>query len=232
MSPRDTNSASRIATAVLGAILMLTASSGARAQTSEVAEGSPSAFVHEMANHAFTILRDENLSVEERDLAFRSVFLDGFDVPRIAKSVLGRHWRRATDEQRTEYQDLFQNYIVATYSSRLGEFSGYFLRVKAERLFNKGRSVVASEIVRPDGGEPFRVDWGLRENDGAFKIVDVKIEGISMTIAQREEFAAVITNNGNQIEALLEILRDRVDAWRSGDRAEETAALVDEPDAD
>ncbi len=92
--------------------------------------------------------------------------------------------------------------------------------------------MVSSEIVRPDGGEPFRVDWGLRENDGAFKIVDVKIEGISMTIAQREEFAAVITNNGNQIEALLEILRDRVDAWRSDDSAEETAALVDEPAAD
>ena len=68
-------------------------------------------------------------------------------------------------------------------------------------------TVVRSEIVSP-GFPEVRVDWRVRRTGGAYRIVDVTVEGVSLAITQRDEFAAVIRSNGGQVEGLLSALRE------------------------
>ena len=71
-------------------------------------------------------------------------------------------------------------------------------------------AIVFSEIVR-QGAEPIKVDWQVYSGDSInFKIVDVKVEGVSMGQTQKSEFSSVIRQNGGKIEGLLAILRKRV----------------------
>ena len=73
-------------------------------------------------------------------------------------------------------------------------------------------SVVSSEIVRPNGAPPAKVDWLLTQHDGAYKISDVIVEGVSMAVTQRSEFASVIQRHGGQVQGLITALRQKTEA--------------------
>jgi phospholipid transport system substrate-binding protein len=76
------------------------------------------------------------------------------------------------------------------------------------RADGQGGAVVPSEII-PRDGAPARIEWRVRGKPGNCKIIDVVIEGISMAINQRSEFASVIQRGGGEFDSLLTQLRKR-----------------------
>jgi phospholipid transport system substrate-binding protein len=178
------------------------------AATAAPTDSGPGAFVNELGNDVIHMLGNAQLPPAQRESEFRRLFLKGFDVDRISQFVLGRHWRTATDAQRAEYQRLFSDYIVGAYMLRLNQYSGEQFIIKDTRTDANGESVVHSMVER-DNRPPVRVDWRVRGADSDFKIIDVVVEGVSMAITHRSEFAAVIQSGGGSITALLDALRRR-----------------------
>lgn len=168
----------------------------------------PGAFVNSLSNEVMDMLGNADLPRAERESEFRRLFSKGFDIDRISQFVLGRHWRTATEAQRAEYQRLFRDYIVNAYLLRLNQYSGETFMIKDVRTDANGESVVHS-LVERDHGPPVRIDWRVRGADSDYKIIDVVVEGVSMAITHRSEFAAVIQNGGGSIDALLDALRRR-----------------------
>lgn len=168
----------------------------------------PVDFLKGFSAQAIDVLAAQQLSDQQREAEFRRLLTDGFDVDAISRFVLGRHLRSATNDQRIEYRQLFEDFIVATYARRLsGQTEGNFV-VGPVRERTEKRAIVGSEIQRPEGA-PIAVDWRLRYKGGDWRIVDIMIEGISMAITQRSEFYAVISNNGGHVEGLLQKLREK-----------------------
>jgi phospholipid transport system substrate-binding protein len=174
------------------------------------AAADPAAVIADLGNQALQVL-GKNVGSDQRVVRFRQLFTEDFDVPGIARFVLGRYWNLATQPQQQEFVQLFTNYIALAYSNRLSEYSGETLRVTGTRPAPDG-SVVSSEIIRTNGAPPARVDWLLTQHDSAYKISDVVVEGISMATTQRSEFAAVIQRNGGQVESLITALRQKTEA--------------------
>jgi len=174
------------------------------------AAADPAAVITNLGNQALEVL-GKNVNPNDRVARFRQLFSEDFDVPGIARFVLGRYWRVATEPQQQEFVRLFADYIALAYSNRLAEYSGETLRVTGSRPASDG-SLVSSEIVRPNGAPPAKVDWLLTEHDGAYKISDVIVEGVSMAVTQRSEFAAVIQRNGGQVQGLITALRQKTEA--------------------
>jgi phospholipid transport system substrate-binding protein len=168
----------------------------------------PAAFIRDLGNQALAVL-GPNTSPGQRQARFRALFRDDFDLPSIARFVLGRYWRLATPAQKTEFLSLFENYVVLAYSSRLSQYSGETLRVVGSREEADG-AVVSTEIVQPGGAPPVKVEWRLLRDDSRYKIYDVVVEGVSMAITQRSEFASVIQRHGGQVQGLLATLREKV----------------------
>jgi len=167
----------------------------------------PSAFIDQLGRRALEAL-NTNLAPEVRRAHFRELFRQNFDAPRIARFVLGRYWQLASDAERREFLTLFEDYVVFAYSSRLSEYSGEVFRVGGSRA-DGDAVIVASEILRPGGNPPLKVDWRLVGESGGLKIADVVVDGISMAVTQRSEFAAVIQRNGGQVEGLLTAMREK-----------------------
>jgi phospholipid transport system substrate-binding protein len=174
------------------------------------AAADPAAVITSLGNQALEVLGN-NVDPKLRVARFRQLFSEDFDVPGIARFVLGRYWRVATEPQQQEFVKLFADYIALAYSNRLAEYSGETLRVTGSRPAPDG-SVVSSEIVRPNGAPPAKVDWVLTPHDGAYKISDVVVEGVSMAVTQRSEFASVIQRNGGQVQGLITALRQKTEA--------------------
>lgn len=167
-----------------------------------------SEFVSTLGESAIELLGDQSISDEIRVERFYSLLQEGFDFPLIGRFVLGIHWRRASEKQRSEYSVLFEHYLVNTYSHRLGSYGGETLRIKGERSDPNRDTIVSTEIIQ-EKGPRIRVDWRVRGSAGTFKVVDVIVEGISLVITQRDEFSSVIRREGHGVEGLLAQLRDR-----------------------
>jgi phospholipid transport system substrate-binding protein len=188
---------------VLSLVVAVVAFAGGHA--ARAAAGAPDAFIRDIGKEAINSLTGKNLSDTERRNRFRSILSRAFDMPVIARSTLGVYWRRTTPEQRREYVKLFEDFVVQAYAERFRDYSGEEFKVGQTRDLNNREHLVGSEIVRGDQ-PPVRVQWRVRGNSD-YKIVDVIVEGISMLVTHRDEFAAVIQQNGGKVDGLLDDLR-------------------------
>lgn len=165
-------------------------------------------FVTDLASRAVSELTTGDLAMPERVSRFRSMLTEAFDVPLIGRFVLGRYWRVATEDEKTEYLKLFEHYIVQTYIQRFNDFAGAQLRVLQTRAGQDGEVIATLDAALP-GKPAAKFDVRMRREANTFKIFDVVVEGISMSVTQRDDFAAVIQRNGGKIEGLLASLREK-----------------------
>jgi phospholipid transport system substrate-binding protein len=156
---------------------------------------------------AFGALQRSDLDLEKREAILADILSEGFALPLIARFVLGRYWRPATPDQRDVYVELFGKFVIKSYSRHLGGFSGSsFDVVKAEPI---GKSdYLVTTILHRKTGASFTAGWRVRLIGDEHKIIDVMVEGISMAVSQRQEFASVLKRKG--VERLLQILAAKV----------------------
>jgi phospholipid transport system substrate-binding protein len=190
--------------AALGLALLLPAFSIGSAAADEETE----TFIRDLGDKAVVQLTGDNLSDAERGERFRTLLLEHFDVPQIGQYVLGRYWRSATPEEQAEYLELFEDYLVASYSQRFAEYTGEAFEVASSRTQSDNLEMVRSYVVTR-GGEKAKLDWIIERQDSELLILDLKVEGLSMSETHRSEFASVIQNNGGQVAALLDALRKK-----------------------
>ena len=164
-------------------------------------------FMSELWTRAVEVL-DKKAPLTERLTRFRQLFQADFDGPGIARFVLGRYWRTASEQEQQEYMKLFEDYVIFVYGTRLSHFNGETFKVRGSRTDESG-TVVSTDIISPSGEPPIKVDWRLVADRGAFKINDVIIEGISMMVTQRSEFASIIQRHGGQVGGLLALMREK-----------------------
>jgi phospholipid transport system substrate-binding protein len=192
----------------LAGLMFITPPASAMETTSE--------FVKNLGDRAIELLTVTDISKTERETRFRQLLRKGFDVRRIGRFVLGRYGRRASTEVVTEYHKLFEDLIVVTYASRFAQYTGQTFKIKrATKPTKRGDSIVMTEIVTSDGSPPIRVDWQVNNAKGFNKIVDVRVEGVSMSVTQREEFRTVISQNNGDVGALLVALRKKTSSLNS-----------------
>lgn len=166
-------------------------------------------FVQSLGDRAIATLADPKVSKDQAKAVFRDLLNQNFDINTISRFVLGRYWNIANDAQKKEYQTLFEQMIVEVYAERFSQYAGESFKVGGAQASGENDAVVSSQVLRPDG-PPVNVSWRVRNKDGGFKIIDVIVENVSMSVTQRSEFASVIDSNGGKFDALLDALRQRI----------------------
>ena len=165
------------------------------------------AFIKKIGKEAIDSLTGKNLTDKEREDRFRIILNKSFDINLIARFTLGRYWRTASAKQQKEYVHLFEDFIVQAYAARFKDYSGETFAVGKVRDINDRDKLVQSSLTLKDGRQ-IPVHWRVR-SDSNYKIIDVLVEGVSMAITQRDEFAAIINQSGGKVEGLLVALRKK-----------------------
>lgn len=130
------------------------------------------------------------------------------DFNRISALVLGKYWRSASPEERSQFNKEFQNLLVRTYSRAFVEFKDWsvrFLPLKMES--DASKVVVKTEILQP-GIQPIAVDYRMVLIKGQWKAYDILIEGVSLVTNYRTTFNNEIKNRGS-LAAVIETLKTR-----------------------
>ncbi len=169
------------------------------------------AFLENLQEKAASRLGDTSVSEKEKEDHFRKLFNENFDVTAIGRFVIGRYWRGASEADQKAFLAVFEDAMVQRFLPLLAENSSERFKIGTVTPDSNSdnMALIESRIDRPEG-EPYRVTWRVRENNGDFKILDIVAEGVSMAITLRSEYGTVLKNNGGNLPPLTEALREKV----------------------
>ncbi len=165
--------------------------------------------MQKLGDSAVMYLTTGSMPQPEKLEHLRALFKEGFDIQTIGRFVMGKHWREASDAQRSEFLSLFEAKIVQTYQDRLTDDPVKSFKITGAVADKDSQdALVNSLIVGTTDPQPTKVTWRVRLEEGKMKVVDVLVNGISESITQRSDFDSVIMKGGGNVEALLVTLRE------------------------
>ena len=194
---------------LLCAVVALSTMVGAGNAPHAAVSRDPVAFIDNLANHTLKIL-GEHLPPAEREQRFKTLLFENFDMPRISRYVLGRYWQAGSSQEKEEFQRLLPDYVARSYSNRFASYSGETVKVTRSRPAGEDTTVVSSQIINPSGAPPISAEWRVIRTGNDFRITDVVVDGVSLVLTHRQEFAAVIEQQGGGVSALNRMLREKL----------------------
>ena len=135
------------------------------------------------------------------------VIKGSFDMPFIAKTVLGRYWETMDSEQKSKFVETFSKLSIATYAANFDSYSGERFKTVSEKEASGGRILVQSQLIKSDGGQ-VQLDYLLHRTDGQWRMINVIAEGVSDLALKRADYSAFLKSK--RFEALLEKLNEKI----------------------
>ena len=170
-------------------------------------DGPASTFVKNIGDRLVAVVNGPESDREKR--AKLTAIIDGaVDVDGVARFCLGRFWRNASAEQQQRYTELFHQVLVNNITAKLGEYRG--VRFVMGRAQQRDDNTVVSTVVERPNNPPTNVDWIIGNDASNPKIIDVIAEGTSLRLTQRQDYASYLSRNNNNIDALINAMRQQV----------------------
>ena len=170
----------------------------------------PDVFVQSTVNRAAETL-SSNASIEEKVQTLKDIAKETVDVRGIGFYSLGAHRKGLSKDKLNEYEKVFTEYFLKSFSSRLSEYSNPMIEVNSKKKINDNYTIVSSTLVATDTRPQVKIDWRIyTKNPDNLLIRDLIIEGLSLARTQKEEFSSIINSNDGKIEALIKNLSDFV----------------------
>ena len=162
----------------------------------------PSQFIQSIVDEASKALIT-NKTKEERMHELKSIAIKSVDIKGIGFYTLGSHRKNLSDNQKEEYNDLFRNYFLKSFSSMLSDYTDPKINVISQEKLNEKYTIVSSILVATEKTPEVKIQWRVyTKNPDRPLIRDLIIEGLSLARTQKEEFNSVIQSNNGDINAL------------------------------
>jgi len=181
-------------------VFLLLAFSPILAVAEAEAQGEPEYIIQSLSDRLRDVLEQDRERIKtDRAYVYRladEIVAPHVDFDRVSSLALGKHWRRATPEQKAEFVHQFQRMLVRTYATAFHEFGEWSIRFLPQREGkNASKIMVRSEVLRP-GAPPASVNYRMHHKDGTWKAYDVVIEGVSLVTNYRNSFSREVRRGG------------------------------------
>jgi len=168
----------------------------------------PDVFVQSTVNRASEIL-SKNISKEEKTNGLKIIAKETVDIMGVGFYSLGSARKNLNDNQRQKYFNLFEDYFLKSFSSRLSEYTNPKIEVQSKKIINENYTIVNSVLVSTSDRPEVKIDWRIyTKNPDNPLIRDLIIEGLSLARTQKEEFASILNSNDGDINALFKSLEN------------------------
>ena len=167
----------------------------------------PDVFVQSTVNRASEALNNK-YSKEEKIKKLKSIASVTVDISGIGLYTLGSYRKNINDEQLKEYNILFEQYFLKSFSSRLAEYSNPEIKVISKKKLNQNYTMVSSILVSTEQRPEVKIDWRIYTKNPENPLIrDLIIEGLSLARTQKEEFSSIIQSNDGDLNALFAALK-------------------------
>ena len=168
----------------------------------------PEAFIQSTVNKASEIL-SRNITKEEKINGLKIIAKETVDIRGVGFYSLGSARKSLNDNEKKIFFDLFENYFLKSFSSRLSEYTNPKIEVQGKEVLNKNYTMVNSLLISTSERPEVKIDWRVyTKNPDSPLIRDLIIEGLSLARTQKEEFASILNSNDGNIDSLFKILNE------------------------
>jgi phospholipid transport system substrate-binding protein len=168
----------------------------------------PDVFVQSIVNRASESLNNK-YSKEEKIERLKQIASETVDVNGIGYYTLGAYRKNINNDQINQYEMLFEQYFLKSFSSRLAEYSNPEIKVVSKKKLNENYTMVSSVLVGTEQRPEVTIDWRIYTKDLENPLIrDLIIEGLSLARTQKEEFSSIIQSNDGDINALFSALKE------------------------
>ena len=165
-------------------------------------------FVQSTVNRASQIL-SKNISKEEKIEELKIIAKETVDIRGVGFYSLGSIRKDLDDNQKKKYLELFENYFLKSFSSRLSEYTNPKIEVQGKEILNKNYTIVKSLLIGTSERPEVKIDWRIYTKKPDDPLIrDLIIEGLSLARTQKEEFSSILSSNDGDINVLFKTLDD------------------------
>ena len=169
----------------------------------------PKLFVNELVNDVVSVLSETDASVKDKNRKIEEIAKENVDIPALGLYTLGSLRKTLDSEKLNEYNDLFSKYFLKSLTSRLTDYSSQKFEIIDEEQKSANYTIVNSKIAPSDKNPEIKISWRIyTKNPDKPLIRDLIVEGLSLAKTQKEEFASILNSNNNDINALLNKLKE------------------------
>ncbi|ARJ48236.1 toluene tolerance protein [Candidatus Pelagibacter sp. RS39] len=171
----------------------------------------PDIFVQSTVNRASKLL-GEDISKDEKIEKLKLIAKETVDIKGIGFYTLGAKRKTINEEEKLKYSQLFEEYFLKSFSSRLAEYTNPEIDVTNKEKISENYTIVNSILKATKERPEINIDWRIYTKDPDNPLIrDLIIEGLSLARTQKEEFASVLSSNENNIDALFKVLKEFAD---------------------
>ena len=164
-------------------------------------------FVQSTVNRASSILSD-NSSKDQKIAELKKIAKETVDIEGIGFYTLGSIRKQLNDEQKQKYSELFEQYFLKSFSSRLAEYTNPEIDVYNKEVLSENYTIVNSLLKGTNERPEVKIDWRIYTKNSQNPLIrDLIIEGLSLARTQKEEFTSILNSNNNDINALFKSLK-------------------------
>ena len=168
----------------------------------------PDIFVQSTVNRASEALNNK-FSKEEKIERLKEIASETVDINGIGYYTLGAYRKNINEDQKKEYSNLFEQYFLKSFASRLAEYSNPEIEVLSKKKLNENYTIVSSILVGTEQRPEVKIDWRVYTKNPEIPLIrDLIIEGLSLVRTQKEEFSSIIQSNDGDINALFSTLKE------------------------
>ena len=165
-------------------------------------------FIQSTVNRAAETL-NSSFTKDQRIEKLKEIAKETVDIRGIGLYSLGSYRKNLSNDQLSNYTNIFEEYFLKSFSSRLAEYSNPEIEVNSKKKLNENYTIVSSTLVATENRPEVKIDWRVyTKNPENLLIRDLIIEGLSLARTQKEEFSSIINSNDGNIEGLLKNLSD------------------------
>ena len=114
-------------------------------------------FVQSTVNRASEALNNK-FSKEEKVKKLKNIAKETVDIKGIGYYSLGAYRKNISDNEINQYEILFEQYFLKSFSSRLAEYSNPEIEVVSKKKLNKNYTMVSSVLVGTEQRPEVKID--------------------------------------------------------------------------
>lgn len=195
----------RIGFAVAGLAALLTLAPAAPVRAESDPAGAR-ALIQLTVDDVLVILNDPALDTPGRRARLEALAWERFDFNTMSRAVVAKYWRTFSDDEKAAFTEEFKAFLARTYGDRIERYTNEQVEIVGDRVTKRGNVLVMTRIVGGDYGGA-EVEYMLKHRDAGWRVIDVKVEGISLVLNYRDQFKSLLGRGG--AEKLLEALRKK-----------------------
>ena len=168
----------------------------------------PDVFVQSTVNRASAVL-SKNLSKTQKINELKIIAEETVDIEGIGFYTIGNYRKDMSENELSKYAELFEQYFLKSFSSRLAEYTNPEISVNSKEVLSENYTIVNSVLKGTSDRPEIKIDWRIyTKNPDNPLIRDLIIEGLSLARTQKEEFASIINSNDGDFKVLFKTLID------------------------